>query len=73
MYQCKILLYTEYMLISVFMANFVPERCVPKFTLLHVSCTHTCMYIRIAIHFVLLLLIYSNNYMHIIVIPIYLY
>ena len=29
---------------------------VPKLTLLQVSCTRTCMYIRIAIHFVILFL-----------------
>ena len=57
------LLYTEYMLKTIFMAHFplyfVPERCVPKLTLLPVSCTRTCMYIRIAIHFVILFLLTS--------------
>ena len=41
-------LYTEYILRTVYIAlfsrYFIPERCVPKLTLLPVSCKQTCMY-----------------------------
>ena len=51
----KFLLYTEYMFKTIFMAHFfsryfVPERCVPKLTLLPVSCIYTYLHVYINIY-----------------------